>query len=114
MIALQNIGKTLGALLLLVVGLRFFNVVAIYSFPVGDSDRATPKQIFALLLFGACQLGGGGLLRSLFRKPIPEIDNNEGTLERSFSVLRWSLLFCVVSALAVFLIFIFARGRRMR
>jgi hypothetical protein len=114
LIALQNLGKTLGALLLLVVGLRFLNVVAIYSFPAGDSDRATRTQIFALLLFGACQLGGGGLLRSLFRKPIPEIDNNEGTLERSFSVLRWSLLFCAVSALAVFLIFIFARGSRMR
>src|SRR5712692_142444 len=106
---LRNLGKMLGSVLLLALGLRLLNVFAINAFPVSDYDaEAIRNQIYAVLLFAACQLGGGGLLRSLFRKPIPEIDQDEGILERSFSVLRWSMLFCAVSALAVFLILIYA------
>src|SRR5690349_770142 len=89
----RRVGFALGAILLLPLGLRFLNFFALYSFPVGHNDaKVVRNQIFALLLFSVCQLGGGTLLRFAFRKKIPEIDRNEDMLDRFFSILRWSLL----------------------
>jgi hypothetical protein len=111
---LHNLGKVLGAVLLLALGLRFLNVFGLNAFLNNYDAAAMRNQVFAFLLFVACQIGGGGLLRSLFRKPVPEIDRNEGMRDRFFSVLRWSLLFCGVSAITVFLFVIYVRGTHTR
>lgn len=108
---LRRTAIVFGAILLLALGLRFLFVFGINSFPVSEYDAvALRNQAFALFLFAACQLGGGALLRLIFRKPIPEIDRNEGKLDRCFSVLRWSLLFLVLSGLTAFLVLLYVRG----
>jgi hypothetical protein len=99
------------AILLLALGLRSLFIFGIYSFPTGEPDSwAVRTQVIALLIIAACQLGGGTLLRLIFRRPIPEIDRNEDKLDRCFNVLRSSLLFVVLSGLTAFSYFLSVRS----